>query len=154
MDLNRSGRGTVQLPLFQRWRLRCSMLTTRTFTALSWILALGLCAWSVHLSWSRPDVRSVSGHYRLEHPWTLRAVEIPDRIELSADGTLRVHGTDGTFRTEGRWWWDEQEAWVRSDAPGMDRRIRGYVDQTGTRLLYRVDEQPNRAEEVRLHRAS
>lgn len=129
-----------------------SMPMTRTIPAL--VLALALCAWSLHLSLSRPDPRSVAGHFRPEHPWTLRATDIPDRIELSADGFLRVLGLDGSVRTEGRWWWDDQDGWVRSDAPGMDRRIRGYVGWTGTRLFYRVDELPNRGEEVELLRAS
>ena len=95
---------------------------------------------------------AIAGNYQLDTPFFLREEGKPSRVELGADGEIRVFATEGAAPQKARWWWDKAEGSVRSDARALDRRIRAYRGWTGVNLYWRLDESFDYGEEVALKR--
>lgn len=120
----------------------------RTLLALAILITL----WALvsHMAFSPVERDALPGNYRLDTPFFLQKKEKPSRVEFDAGGEIRIYTAEGAAPLRAKWWWDEAEGFMRSDAPELDRRIHAYRGWSGVNLYWRLDEDFYYGEEVAL----
>ena len=102
------------------------------------------------MAFSPVESDALPGNYRLDTPFFLLKEEKPSRVELDADGEIRVYAAEGATPLKAKWWFDGTEGFMRSDAHELDRRIRAYRGWSGVNLYWRLDECFDYGEELAL----